>query len=41
VLVPLLELDPDLRLPDGSELRAALDALGGGQSVNRAAPPPG
>jgi 2-amino-4-hydroxy-6-hydroxymethyldihydropteridine diphosphokinase len=41
VLVPLLELDPDLRLPDGGELRAALDALGGGQSVNRAGPPPG
>src|SRR5262249_45517222 len=35
VLVPLLELDPELRLPDGTELRAALEALGGGQRVER------
>jgi 2-amino-4-hydroxy-6-hydroxymethyldihydropteridine diphosphokinase len=35
VLMPLLELDPDLRLPDGTELRAALEALGPGQRVDR------
>ena len=35
VLAPLLELDPDLTLPDGTELRAALDALGEGQRVER------
>ena len=35
VLLPLLELDPDLRLPDGTELRAALDALGPGQHAER------
>ena len=35
VLAPLLELDPDLRLPDGTELRAALQALGEGQRVER------
>jgi 2-amino-4-hydroxy-6-hydroxymethyldihydropteridine diphosphokinase len=40
VLLPLLELDPDLRLPDGSELRSALEGLGPGQRVERAAPPP-
>jgi 2-amino-4-hydroxy-6-hydroxymethyldihydropteridine diphosphokinase len=40
VLEPLLELDPDLRLPDGTGLRAALDGLGPGQRVNRVAPPP-
>jgi 2-amino-4-hydroxy-6-hydroxymethyldihydropteridine diphosphokinase len=40
VLEPLLELDPDLRLPDGTELRAALEALGPGQRVNRVGPPP-
>ena len=40
VLVPLLELDPHLRLPDDTELSAALDALGGdGQEVRRAGPP--
>ena len=41
VLEPLLELDPGLRLPDGAELRAALDALGPGQRVIRVAAPPG
>jgi 2-amino-4-hydroxy-6-hydroxymethyldihydropteridine diphosphokinase len=35
VLAPLLELDPGLRLPDGTELRAALDGLGPGQRVER------
>jgi 2-amino-4-hydroxy-6-hydroxymethyldihydropteridine diphosphokinase len=40
VLLPLLELDPDLRLPDGSELRAALEALPEGQRAERVAPPP-
>jgi 2-amino-4-hydroxy-6-hydroxymethyldihydropteridine diphosphokinase len=40
VLAPLLELDPELRLPDRTELRAALEALGPGQRVNRVAPPP-
>ncbi len=40
VLVPLLELDPDLRLPDGSDLGAALQALGPGQRADRVAPPP-
>jgi 2-amino-4-hydroxy-6-hydroxymethyldihydropteridine diphosphokinase len=39
VLLPLLELDPGLRLPDGTELQAALDRLGPGQRVERAAPP--
>jgi 2-amino-4-hydroxy-6-hydroxymethyldihydropteridine diphosphokinase len=40
VLAPLLELDPGLRLPDGTEVRAALESLGPGQRVNRVAPPP-
>jgi 2-amino-4-hydroxy-6-hydroxymethyldihydropteridine diphosphokinase len=35
VLVPLLELDPELALPDGRRLAEALDALGPGQSVRR------
>jgi 2-amino-4-hydroxy-6-hydroxymethyldihydropteridine diphosphokinase len=35
VLAPLLELDPDLRLPDGTDLADALEALGPGQRVNR------
>ena len=35
VLAPLLELDPDLRLPDGTELRAALERLRPGQRVER------
>ncbi|MGB0098065.1 MAG: 2-amino-4-hydroxy-6-hydroxymethyldihydropteridine diphosphokinase [Solirubrobacteraceae bacterium] len=40
VLVPLLELDPELTLP-GSELRLAdaLAALGAGQEVRRVGPP--
>jgi 2-amino-4-hydroxy-6-hydroxymethyldihydropteridine diphosphokinase len=35
VLVPLLELDPELALPDGTRLAAALAALGPGQAVER------
>jgi 2-amino-4-hydroxy-6-hydroxymethyldihydropteridine diphosphokinase len=38
VLVPLLELDPGLRLPDGRRLADELAALGG-QDVRRAGPP--
>lgn len=38
VLAPLLELDPDLRLPDGTELRSALESLGPDQRVNRISP---
>ena len=41
VLEPLLELDPELRLPDGTQLRAALENLGPGQRVERVASPPG
>ena len=33
VLVPLLELDPDLTLPDGTRLRDCLEALGDGERV--------
>ncbi|HTU31581.1 MAG TPA: 2-amino-4-hydroxy-6-hydroxymethyldihydropteridine diphosphokinase [Solirubrobacteraceae bacterium] len=39
VLVPLLELAPDLTLPDGTPLAPALDALGPGQEVSRLGPP--
>ncbi len=39
VLVPLLELDSGLTLPDGSRLEAALASLGPGQEVRRAGPP--
>lgn len=35
VLVPLLELDPELTLPDGTVLRAALEGLGEGERVAR------
>ncbi len=35
VLVPLLELDPDLCLPDGTSLDQALGALGQGQRAER------
>ncbi len=35
VLVPLLELDPALRLPDGSRLGDALASLPAGQRVER------
>ena len=42
VLAPLLELAPELTLPDGTPLAAALaalDALGPGQAVERLGPP--
>jgi 2-amino-4-hydroxy-6-hydroxymethyldihydropteridine diphosphokinase len=38
VLVPLLELDPELRLPDGPTLSDALDGLEG-QAVRQVGPP--
>ncbi|HTW12701.1 MAG TPA: 2-amino-4-hydroxy-6-hydroxymethyldihydropteridine diphosphokinase [Solirubrobacteraceae bacterium] len=39
VLVPLLELDPDLTLPRGERLAGSLAALGGGQGVRLTGPP--
>jgi 2-amino-4-hydroxy-6-hydroxymethyldihydropteridine diphosphokinase len=39
VLVPLLELDPDMALPSGERLAGSLAALGGGQEVRVAGPP--
>jgi 2-amino-4-hydroxy-6-hydroxymethyldihydropteridine diphosphokinase len=39
VLVPLLELDPELTLPDGTRLADALATLGPGQDVRRAGEP--
>jgi 2-amino-4-hydroxy-6-hydroxymethyldihydropteridine diphosphokinase len=39
VLVPLLELDSELRLPSGGRLADALQALSDGQDVRRAGPP--
>jgi 2-amino-4-hydroxy-6-hydroxymethyldihydropteridine diphosphokinase len=33
VLIPLLELDPDLALPDGTRLAEALERLGDGERV--------
>jgi 2-amino-4-hydroxy-6-hydroxymethyldihydropteridine diphosphokinase len=39
VLVPLLELDPSLALPDGARLAEALAALGPGQHVRRVGAP--
>jgi 2-amino-4-hydroxy-6-hydroxymethyldihydropteridine diphosphokinase len=39
VLVPLLELDPQLTVPSGGRLADALRALGEGQAVQRAGPP--
>jgi 2-amino-4-hydroxy-6-hydroxymethyldihydropteridine diphosphokinase len=41
VLVPLLELDPELSLPDGTELTDALRGLPEGQRVELVGPPPG
>ncbi len=38
VLVPLLELDPELALPGGARLADALAALGPGQEVRRVGP---
>ena len=38
VLVPLLELDPELRLPDGTALSEALERLGMGERVERVGP---
>jgi 2-amino-4-hydroxy-6-hydroxymethyldihydropteridine diphosphokinase len=35
VLAPLLELDSDLTLPDGTRLADALDAIGPGQRIER------
>ena len=39
VLVPLLELDPELRFPGGEPATSALAALGEGQDVRLAGPP--
>ena len=39
VLVPLLELDPELTLPGGERLADTLAGLGPGQDVRRAGPP--
>jgi 2-amino-4-hydroxy-6-hydroxymethyldihydropteridine diphosphokinase len=39
VLVPLLELDPELALPDGTRLSDALAELGKGQHAERVGPP--
>jgi 2-amino-4-hydroxy-6-hydroxymethyldihydropteridine diphosphokinase len=41
VLAPLLELDPDLALPDGTALAEALERLGPGQRVERVSGPLG
>ncbi len=38
VLEPLVELDADLALPDGTVLREALDRLGGGERVEKLGP---
>lgn len=38
VLVPLLELDPELALPDGTSLLEALEGLGEGGRVERVGP---
>ena len=38
VLAPLLELDPDLELPDGTRLADSLEALGPDQGVKRIGP---
>ena len=39
VIVPLLELEPSLTLPDGTRVSACLEALGDAQAVRRAGPP--
>jgi len=41
VLVPLLELDPELALPDGTRLSEVLERLGPGQEVRTVGPPTG
>jgi 2-amino-4-hydroxy-6-hydroxymethyldihydropteridine diphosphokinase len=41
VLVPLLELEPELATPDGTGLAGALAALGEGQAVRADGPPLG
>jgi 2-amino-4-hydroxy-6-hydroxymethyldihydropteridine diphosphokinase len=38
VMEPLLELDPELELPDGTRLSEALDRLGEGERVERIGP---
>ena len=38
VLVPLLELDPELRLPDGTALSEALEGLGRGERAVKIGP---
>jgi 2-amino-4-hydroxy-6-hydroxymethyldihydropteridine diphosphokinase len=38
VLAPLLELEPDLKLPDGTSLAGALAALGDEQRVRQVGP---
>ncbi len=38
VLVPLLELEPTLTLPDGTRLKEAVEALAPGQAVRRVGP---
>ena len=40
VLMPLLELDSELTLPDGTALAGALAGLAEGERVDRVAPPP-
>jgi 2-amino-4-hydroxy-6-hydroxymethyldihydropteridine diphosphokinase len=40
VLVPLLELDPELALPDGTRLGESLERLPAGERVERVGPPP-
>jgi 2-amino-4-hydroxy-6-hydroxymethyldihydropteridine diphosphokinase len=39
VLVPLIELEPELALPSGARLSDLLERLGPGQDVRRAGPP--
>jgi 2-amino-4-hydroxy-6-hydroxymethyldihydropteridine diphosphokinase len=38
VLAPLLELDPELALPDGTRLADALEGIGSGQAVRPIGP---
>ena len=38
MLEPLLELDPGLELPDGTDLARVLAELGGGERVERVGP---